>query len=113
MTLYELASLYKVDRRVLYMVAKADLWGARKKNGAWHFDQPPIDEHTLSVGVVAEAIGCSREMVRRWCRESVWAQERGLPVKLRAVQVGRKWRIHFEDGARLIMARLGGYRKGG
>ncbi len=111
MNLYELASLYKVDRRVLYMIAKAEQWGAYKKNGAWYFNHPPLDDHTLSVKVIAEAIGCSREIVRRWCRESALAMQSGRPAKLRAVQVGRTWRIHFEDGARLIMAQLGGFRR--
>lgn len=113
MNLYILAKLYKVDRRVLYMIARSSMWGARKVNGAWHFDQPPLSDHTLSVNVVAEAIGCSREIVRRWCRESVSALKNGRPAKLRAIQVGRTWKIHFEDGARLIMAQLGGYRRKG
>ena len=111
MNLYELAALYKVDRRVLYMIARSSMWGAHKKNGTWHFDSPPVDEHTLSVGVVADAIGCSREIIRRWCRESKKAEALGQPVKLRAVQVGRTWRIHYEDGAKLIMAQLGGFRQ--
>ncbi len=111
MNLYELASLYNVDRRVLYLIAKAEQWGARKINGVWCFDSPPLNDHTLSVKVVADAIGCSREIVRRWCRESTRALESGRAVKLRSIKVGRIWRIHFEDGARLIMAQLGGFRR--
>lgn len=111
MNLYKLAELYKVDRRVLYMIARSSQWGARKVNGEWHFDSPPIDDHTLSVNVVADAIGCSRELVRRWCRESADDRQCGRPARIRAVQVGRTWKIHYEDGARLIMAQLGGFRK--
>jgi hypothetical protein len=111
MTLFELSDLYRVDRRTLYVMARLKMWGARKINGTWHFDSPPLSEPTMTVGVVANAIGLSREIVRRWCRESTYAKANGLPQKVRVTQVGRQWRIHFEDGARLIMAQLGGYRK--
>jgi hypothetical protein len=111
MNLSKIADLYQVDRRVLYAIARTAMWGARKSNGRWNFDDPPINEYTMTVSVVADAIRCSREIVRRWCRESDDAQRRGRPVKLRAIQVGRSWRIHYEDGAHLIMAQLGGFKK--
>lgn len=113
MELHKLADLYKVDRRALYKAAKSGLWGAHKENGVWYFDSPPLDDQTISVEAIAKAIRCSKEIVRRWCRESAKAAAEGRPVKIRAVQVGRTWRIHFEDGARLILAQLGGYRNNG
>jgi hypothetical protein len=111
MNLYELKNFYNVDRRTLYVIARTAMWGAHKKNGEWNFDSPPINDPTMSVEAVAEGIHRSCEIVRRWCRESEKAKAAGEPVKIRAIKVGRSWRIHFEDGARLIVAYLGGFRK--
>lgn len=111
MKLNELTDLYEVDRRVLYGVAQAAMWGAHKKNGAWYFESPPFSDYTMSVEAVAKGARVSRKTVRQWCRESSKAKAIGQTEKIRAIQVGRTWKIHFEDGARLIVAQLGGYRK--
>jgi hypothetical protein len=113
MNINKLKDLYQVDRRTLYAIARAAMWGAHKKDGAWNFDSLPLSDPTMSTEAVAKGIHRSCEIVRRWCRESERAKTAGEPVKLRATKVGRSWRIHFEDGARLIVAQLGGFRKQG
>lgn len=103
-SLKKLSELYHIDRRTLYNLAKAGLWGARKEKGNWVFEEPPITEETITTEAIAAALHCSSRIVRRWCEQG---------EKLKATKTGRRWRIHYIEGLNFISLRLGGFRKQG
>ena len=55
--LYTLADRLRLDRRVFYMAARTAMWGAHKKNGAWFFNSPSLEDYTMSARLAAIRAG--------------------------------------------------------
>jgi len=66
------------------------------RRGAWRIHKLPMDGPTLTTEAIANCLAVSERVVRRWCKDE----------RVACVKIGRSWRIDFDDGSRLIMARV-------
>ena len=101
MELRDACRLFRVDRKLLVLLCGRGEFGARVINRRWVLTNPPATEPCIGPTLIADALRCTNQNVRRLCRSG----------RIRAFRMGNLWRVPMSEASSLIILRMGGFQK--
>jgi excisionase family DNA binding protein len=93
--------LFRVSEDTIRMLCQQGEFGAVSVKGRWTLKDPPCREQMIGLSAIAEALKVSVRWVEKLCKAG----------RVGAVRIGRFWRVPLSEATKLMLLRLGGFKK--